>query len=179
MTQVSQAARRIPLRDFFRNSEKSGFRVSPDGAHISWLAPYERRMNLHVQARESGEIRRLTAETARDIGGYLWKGNDWLVYIRDFGGDENFHLFSVSRTGGEQKDLTPFENVQVQLVDELEENEHEVLIAMNKRDPQCFDVYRLNVSSGEMELLAENPGNITNWVTDHEGMLRIAVTTDG
>src|SRR5438477_4227390 len=30
-----------------------------------------------------------------------------------------------------------------------------------------------------MTLAAENPGNISGWVTDHEGKIRIAVTTDG
>ena len=50
---------------------------------------------------------------------------------------------------------------------------------MNKRDPRIFDVYRINVNSGEMEMSAENPGNITEWMTDHDGNLRIATTTDG
>jgi dipeptidyl aminopeptidase/acylaminoacyl peptidase len=30
-----------------------------------------------------------------------------------------------------------------------------------------------------MEMLAENPGNIVSWLTDHEGKLRIATTSDG
>ena len=50
---------------------------------------------------------------------------------------------------------------------------------MNRRKPEIFDVYRLDVASGEMERIAENPGNIQTWITDHEGRLRLAVTTDG
>ena len=30
-----------------------------------------------------------------------------------------------------------------------------------------------------MELIAENPGNISGWMTDHNGNLRIAITSDG
>jgi hypothetical protein len=45
---------------------------------------------------------------------------------------------------------------------------------MNKRDPQVFDPYRLNIETGDMEMLAENPGNIQGWMFDHAGKLRIA-----
>jgi len=30
-----------------------------------------------------------------------------------------------------------------------------------------------------MKTVAQNPGNITGWQTDHDGKLRIATTTDG
>ena len=30
-----------------------------------------------------------------------------------------------------------------------------------------------------MEMIAENPGNISGWMTDHDGKLRVAITSDG
>ena len=174
---------RIPLRDFFRNPEKTSYRISPDGRYVSHMEPYERRMNVFVEPRESigkpGAAVRVTSETARDIGGYWWKNNDRIVYVKDFGGDENYHLFAVDKDGSNPRDLTPFEGVKVDMVDELEEIPNEVLIGMNQRDPQIFDVYRLNIVTGDMNLVAENPGNITRWITDHNGSIRVAVTTDG
>lgn len=140
-------------------------------------------MNIFVEARESvGDTSRsvrITSETDRDIGGYWWKNNDRIVYTRDFGGDENFHLFAVDRDGSNLIDLTPFENVKVDVIDDLEEIPNEVLIGMNRRDPQVFDAYRLNIVTGEMRLVAENPGNILRWVTDHTGSVRIAMASDG
>jgi hypothetical protein len=65
------------------------------------------------------------------------------------------------------------------VVDELEENENEVLIGMNKRNPELFDVYRLNINTGDLKMEAENPGGVTNWVTDHKGNIRVAVQSDG
>ena len=53
------------------------------------------------------------------------------------------------------------------------------MIETNKRDPRVFDAYRLNIVTGEMKLAAENPGNITRWITDHEGRIRAATTSDG
>ena len=54
-----------------------------------------------------------------------------------------------------------------------------MIIGLNKRNPQVFDPYRLNLETGEMTMVAENPGNITGWMTDHDGKLRIAFVTDG
>lgn len=174
---------RIPLRDFFRNPEKTAYKISPDGRYVSHMEPYERRLNVFVEPRESvgsgAPALRVTNETGRDIGGHWWKNNHRIVYMRDFGGDENFHLFAVDRDGTNQRDLTPFEGVKVEVIDELEEIENEILIGMNRRDPAAFDIFRLNIETGEMQLVAQNPGPITRWVTDHEGKVRIALATDG
>ena len=109
-TQATPAAR-IPLRDFFRNPEQTAFAISPDGRYLAWLAPWERRLNVFVRPVAGGEALRVTAETARDIGGYFWKG-ERIVYVKDFGGDENFHVVTVDRTGGDARDLTPGDKVR-------------------------------------------------------------------
>jgi len=169
----------IPLEDFFRKPDKSTPRISPDGSHLAYLSPWERRMNLFVTDLRTGRTTRVTRATDRDIEGHVWANDDRILYARDQGGDENFRLFAVGRDGSEPLDLTPFEGVKCAIVDELEQVDDEVLFQMNRRDPRVFDVYRLDVRTGEMALVAENPGNVQQWVTDHEGRLRLAVTTDG
>lgn len=164
----------IPLEDFFRNPEKTYFQISPDGKYFSFFAPYENRMNIFVQRVGSEKATRLTGETDRDIAGYFWAGNDRILYLRDAGGDENFALYVVDRNGKNQKCLTCFEKVRTQIIDDLEEIPDEVIIGLNKRNAMVFDPYRLNIVTGEMQMLAENPGNIQGWMTDHEGRLRVA-----
>jgi dipeptidyl aminopeptidase/acylaminoacyl peptidase len=176
---TAQTPKKIPLRDFFKNPEKTAFLISPDGKYTSHVEPYERRMNIFVQPISGGESKRITSVTDRDLSGYFWKGNDRLLFIKDFGGDENFHLFAVDREGKLFKDLTPFDSVRVDVIDNLEDNETDVLIGMNKRNREVFDAYRLNTVTGELTMVAQNPGNISGWVTDHEGKIRIATTTDG
>ncbi|MBM4157316.1 MAG: S9 family peptidase [Ignavibacteria bacterium] len=171
--------REIPVRDFFKNPEKTGFRISPDGNYLSYLTSYETRLNIFIQDIETGDIKRVTSEKDRDIIAYLWKGSNKILYLQDTGGDENYKLYSVNRDGTDLKLLTPPEKVRVELVDELEENPNEILIGMNQRDARIFDVYKLNVNTGEMTMVAENPGNISDWVTDHNGIIRIAIATDG
>lgn len=168
----------IPMRDFFKNPQEGGHQISPDGKYLSYAAPYERRMNVWVKPVAGGAAQRITSETARDISGYFWKG-DRILFAKDFGGDENFHLVSINLKGEDQKDLTPGEKVKASVVDDLRDDDQHVIVSHNRRDPKLFDVYRLNVITGQEELVAQNPGNITEWMTDHKGKLRVAVTTDG
>lgn len=168
----------IPVEDFFRLPEKATFRISPDGQNYAWMEPWQGRMNVFTAPIEkigTSEGTRLTSATQRDIAGFGWANNDRILYVQDRGGDENFHIYSVSIKGGDAQDLTPFDKVRAGIVDMLEEDDDHVIIDMNKRDARVFDVYRLNVITGELELLAENPGTIVGWGTDHDGKLRIAM----
>lgn len=176
---LAQTVQQIPLRDFFKNPEKKSFEISPDGKYISFLAPYENRMNIFVQKANGGTPIQITHVKDRDIAGYAWKGNDHLVYFRDFGGDENYHAFSITKEGKNEKDLTPYDSVQALPIDFLEKNETDLLVKMNKTNKELFDVYRLNAATGEIKLVAQNPGNIQTWFTDHNGNVRLAITTDG
>jgi dipeptidyl aminopeptidase/acylaminoacyl peptidase len=169
------AQKQIPLEDFFKNPEKTYFQISPDGKYFSYTAPYEDRMNIFVQKIGSKKATRLTSETDRSIMGYYWANNNRILYLKDDGGDENFALYGVDRNGKNLKCLTCFEGVRTTIIDDLEDIEDEVIIGLNKRNPQVFDPYRLNIETGELSMLAENPGNIQGWMMDHKGKLRIAV----
>src|SRR5215471_4252326 len=95
----SDSAKLIPLRNFFKNLEKAGFQVSPDGKNISFMQSYQRRMNVFVQPRKGGPAVRVSNETERSVANYIWKGSNRIVYLKDFKGDENFHLVSVNADG--------------------------------------------------------------------------------
>jgi dipeptidyl aminopeptidase/acylaminoacyl peptidase len=174
-----EVPRLIPMEDFFRNPEQASFTLSPDGEHLALLKPWETRLNIHVQKIGEEEATRITSSTERDIVGYLWANNSRIAYVQDKFGDENWKLYAVNIDGSDEKELTPFEKVQVRLVDRLKDDDQHMLISMNKRNPHIFDVYRIDVDTGEMDMIAQNPGNIIGWVTDHEGSLRVAVTSDG
>ncbi len=164
------------IEDFFRLPKKSGYRLSPDGKYFSYLGPYKRRLNLFVQKATSKRARRITSLTDRDIAWYFWK-DDRLVFAKDDAGDENFHLYAVDLNGENLQELTPFKDIRIDLIDDLEDLEHEIIIAMNKNNPQLFEPYRLNILTRELHQLAENANPlepIDTWMTDHEGKLRIA-----
>jgi len=167
------------MEDFFRNVERVYFQISPDGAYISFLMPWEDRMNVHVQKIGEEAVTRITSATHRDVFYYGWASENRLIYAQDVGGDENYHIYAVGVDGSDFLDLTPYEGVQARVIDDLEDDDDHILIGLNQRDPRLHDVFRVNVHTGEMTLLAENPGNIVGWVTDNQGRLRAATTADG
>ena len=169
----------IPMEDFFKNAESAAFAISPDGSKLAFVRSWERRMNVYVREIATGKEKRITSATERDIAGFFWKGNDKIVYAQDAGGDENFHVYITDVNGSEVRDLTPFEKVRAGIIDDLEDDPNHMLIDMNKRNPEVFDVYRCDINTGELVQIAENPGGIIGWMTDHDGKLRAAIDTDG
>ena len=181
------APREIPLHDFFSHPERAYFRLSDDGKTLGFMQPVatsggERRLNVFVQkldaGKPSGEPRKLTDETARDVNVYYWKGSGTILYEKDFGGDENSHVVAVDVASGKVTDLTPGDKLRASVQDDLPEDATHILVSHNRRNKEVFDVYRVDVRSGKEELVAKNPGDIVGWQTDHAGRVRIAVRTD-
>lgn len=183
VTAQAQPAKQYPLRDFFKNPEQAYFRLSPDGQYIGFMQPYETRLNIFVQPIDKvgskDGIKRVTAETARSISNYFFKGPQHVLYTKDFGGDENFHVVMADINTGKVQDLTPHEGTRATILDALPDDDDHILVTHNKRDKRMFDVYRVNVKTGEEKLAAQNPGNFTSWITDHAGKIRGAVSADG
>lgn len=170
---------KIPVEDFFKNPEMSSFQISPDGKYYSYTAPWESRMNIFVKEVGSDSATRITEQTDRDISGYFWANENRIVYLKDDNGDENFYLVAVDANGENLVPLTRETGVRTQIIDDLADDKDFMIVGLNKRNPQIFDAYRLNINNGEMEMIAENPGNIIGWMTDHDGKLRVGLTSDG
>ena len=169
----------IPVEDFMKNPGDVGYQLSPDGNYISYASAWENRLNVFVKAMgDDSEPTRVTSTKDRDIAGFFWK-DDSILYLKDNGGDENYHIYSSSFNGAEEKDLTPYEGVAVLPLDMLKDVKDEILVTMNKEDATVFDVYKLNVKTGETQLVAKNPGSIQSWISDSNGEIRLAVESDG
>jgi dipeptidyl aminopeptidase/acylaminoacyl peptidase len=167
-------ARQYAVEDFFRNPEKANFSLSPDGNFYAYMAPYRDMMNVFVREIGTENISQLTFDTLRSVYGFFWANNDRILYIKDAGGDENMKLFGVNKDGTGLKALADFPKVRAEMIDDLPDIDEYVIIGLNKRDPRLFDPYRLDINTGELTMLAENPGNIVGWMTDHIGELRVA-----
>lgn len=174
-TPKEEKAPLIAMENFFKNPEQNNFNISPNGEFYAYMGPWQSRMNIFIQRIGEEETLRITSESERDIAGYMWANNNRILYLKDTGGDENYKLFGVDLDGKNLMGLTDFEGVLTYILDDLPDLDDYILIGMNKRNPQVFDPYRLNIRTGDLEMLAENPGNIQAWVSDHEGKLRVAV----
>lgn len=178
-TLCAQSVKQYPLKDFFRNPEAAGYQISPDGTKLLFCAPYKNRLNLFVQEIGKDKPLRITDLTERDPLDFYWKGNDAVLFEIDSKGDENTQIFVVSPNGGKPKNLTPFQNVQAAVIDNLEDHPTDILVSLNKRNPEIFDLYRLNVKTGEIKSEVENPGYHDEWLADNAGVVRLAVGGTG
>ncbi|CAN5567938.1 S9 family peptidase [soil metagenome] len=172
----------IDVRTFFKEGEKTKFRISPDGNYFSYCADYKGKTNVFVQKISDSTVVCVTKDTLRSINNnYFWKG-DRIVYIQDIGGDENFQLFAVKPDGTDLKALTSFVGVRTNVIDDLNDitgKEKELLVGINKRVREYFDPYLLNIETGELTLLYENKEDYSFWVTDNNGIIRMALKNDG
>ncbi|WP_155590063.1 alpha/beta hydrolase family protein [Lysinibacillus cavernae] len=174
-----EGVKETSVEDFMKNPGNFGYELSPDGNYITFASAWESRSNVFVKKmNDDSEPVRVSSSKDRDIAGFFWK-DDTLLYLKDKGGDENYHIYSTTFNGSVEKDLTPYPNVTVGILSSLQGVKDEILIMMNKEDATVFDVYKLNVKTGETTHVAKNPGNVTSWLADRNGNVRIAVASDG
>jgi len=174
--------RLIPRTVLFGNPTKTSPLISPDGTQLAYLAPVDNVLNVWVGDLDGANARPVTHDRDRGIRLYFWAADGrYLLYLQDVGGDENWRLHAVNLDAMTVRDLTPFPEVQVQIVDRDKHFPNELLIAMNKVDPRVHDVYHLDLPSGTMRLVAKNRGDIAAWVTDAAFRVRgaTAATPDG
>src|SRR3989449_2292587 len=164
----------VPREVLFGNPEKSQPRISPDGARLAYLAPVDGVLNVWVGplGGDEEDFSPVTHDTDRGIRAYFWAhDNVHLLYVQDKGGDENWRLYGVDLDSGATRDLTPFDGVQAQIVAEEKKFPTELLVGLNKDNPQLHDVYHLDLETGELEMVLQNPG-IVGFVADGEMRVR-------
>jgi dipeptidyl aminopeptidase/acylaminoacyl peptidase len=174
----------IPRRYLFGNPEKTSAKLSHEGTKLAYVAPDAQNvLNVWVRdLKQGGQDRQVTTDHKRGIRQFFWQfGDENILYIQDKDGDENSHLYQTHLSTQITKDLTPYEGVKVEVVAADSKFPHEILIQMNKRDATLFDVYRLNLKTGQVDLDTENPGGIIGWVADHNLQVRASqsYTSDG
>jgi dipeptidyl aminopeptidase/acylaminoacyl peptidase len=171
----------IPRSVLFGNPERTNPRLSPDGAQLAWIAPRDGVLNVWVApvSAEDGvdwdAARAVTDDADRGIRFCAWAHDGRHVfYIQDVGGDENWRLYDIDLATGGRRDLTPFEGIHAMLLGASKRKPSEVLVGVNKDNPQLHDVYRLDLVTGELVKEIENPG-FAGWITDEDLVVRGAL----
>lgn len=177
MTDTTHTRQRPPtfsVEDFFSPPERAGAQISPDGTRIAYLAPWRNRLNVWVQDVEGAEEPRcVTADETRSVYIYSWTHDSrWLLYLQDNAGDEHWHVHRVDPDdpAGTAVDLTPFPRVRASY-ELLKAQPGKALVQHNARNAELVDAFELDIATGELTLLAENPGTVVGWISGPGGEL--------
>lgn len=171
----------IPLEALFESPVMQWGGVSPDGRWLSYIKSWHGRQNVFVRPVGSQRERTVTRDSVRSIRTYWWSGDGKrILWIQDRGGDENYHLYvaDIADTSGQARDLTPFRNVEVEVLALPRATPAIAIITLNKRDPTLADAYRLDLVTGALELAALNPGTFLGYVADKRNQVRAAYAVD-
>jgi len=165
----------IPREVLFGNPGRTSPQISPDGTQLGYLAPVDGVLNVWIQTLGKSDDRAVTADKHRGIRNFLWQyDNKHILYTQDVGGDENWRLYQTDIASKQTKDLTPFEKVRVDTVAYDWKSPDTILVQMNKRDAKVFDVHRVDLKTGKIELDTENPGDVAGWQADNALQIRAA-----
>lgn len=166
----------IPRTLLFGNPEKSQVRLSPDGSKISFLADVKGVANIWVGPADKPELAKpVTDDSGRGINTYKWAyTSKHILYLRDNKGDENWKLYAVEVSSKRSKLLTPPDKVVAQIQQVSDKSPNEILVIMNDRDPQLFDMYSINILTGEKSLVLKNEDGFIGFTTDDDYQVRFA-----
>lgn len=165
------------VEDFFTTPEQSRFAESPDGKYLSYLKRNEKGSeDLWVKNHETGKTQRVVLGGKNLIQSYSWVNDHQIIFLKDEGGNENTHVFSVSLDDPDIKDLTPFPSVKASIIRKnLDNDAQHIIIQMNRNNPELFEPYLLNVNDGNLKKLYTNDNSddpVWGYSFDTKGRLR-------
>ncbi|MEQ3554821.1 alpha/beta fold hydrolase [Pseudonocardia nematodicida] len=173
----------IEVEEFFADPGFLVPQISPDGTRLAYLAPHRGRRNIWVRGIDEthDDAVPVTHDTRRGIFTYYWTDDPRrLLYLQDTDGNEDFHLHRVDLDRPEEPavDLTPMDpGSRVFAVEPLPSVPGSVLVTMNRR-PAHFDVFRVDVATGEVTLHQEQADPQVGVLLDREGRPAFEVVTE-
>lgn len=164
------------VEDYFKTPEAYSFKLSPDGKFISYMKRRETgERDLYLKETATQKETLLIKQEEDLIKGYFWANNRRILYLQDKGGNENNHVFGIDVTGQNKSELTPFDGVKVDIIEDLKEDENHVIVQMNKDNPQQEEPYLLNINTGEITKLytvVAGDAPVSSYDFDRKGNLR-------
>ncbi len=143
------------IDQFYRNVAISFSDFSPDEAKILVSSNETGIYNVFEINLADASKRQVTNSATESFFalGYV-EGTGQVLYSADKGGNENSHIYLLSEDGS-SADLTPGDAVKASF-NGFSTDKKIMYFISNKRDPQFFDLYKMNVGEWKEEMIWEN-----------------------
>lgn len=166
----------VPRAVLFGNPRRTSPEISPDGTLLGYLAPADGVLNVWVQPLDgAAEPVAVTNDRGRGVSAFGFCHDDrTLAYVQDADGDENWRVYLLDLGSGESRCVTPYA-VQAQILRHNRWHPETMVLGLNKDRRELHDVYRLDLGTGELELVERNLG-FSSWILDSDLTVRGATT---
>ncbi|MEM1204941.1 MAG: S9 family peptidase [Acidobacteriota bacterium] len=132
-----------------------------------WIAPVD----------EPGAAVPLTEDRGRGIHAYQWAFDGrHVLFLQDRDGDETWRVLGVDVLSRAVRPLTP-EGVRARMLHASPHRPGQVVVGLHQRDPRFADPHVLDLATGKLELLMENPG-FPDLLLDDDYRVRFAGRAD-
>lgn len=177
----------------------TSIQLSPSGRHLAVLRTHEGKTYLDTQTVAGQDAHRVVSTDNQEyvITWFRWANDERLLVgiqfaaTRDTIDSVETRLLAVNRDGTQQIPnlfkqapflslfgKKHFPQVQDRIVGTIPRDPRHVLLALDLERPLSPDVYKVDVYSGDRQLVQVNPGlepganTISHWVADREGHVR-------
>ena len=155
LAQENKAPKEYSIEQFYENTRIGGGSFSDDESKLLISSDKSGIFNLYEIDIASGDQTAITNSQKESYFAVDYvPETDEILYSSDKGGNEISHLYLL-RPDGTSKDLTPGENEKASFAGWSGDEKHMYYLS-NKRNPQFFDLYRMEVGTWEPEMLYKN-----------------------
>jgi len=166
----------IPRSSFFEQQDiTSSYQISPNGKKIAWLAWHHGNLTLFHKSIGSDKTQKINTSCWCNVSWFRWENDSrHLIYSLETGRKRATHIYRSDCQNPNRKpvNLTPDAKTWASLADKDIPGSDYVLISQDKRKRGSYDLYQIDLSSGDATMLAENNGDIVQWIADRRGELR-------
>ncbi len=145
----------IPFTQYLNVRKAYGPSFSPDGRRLAFLTNITGIPQAWVVNSEGGWPDQLTFHTERVSQVTFSPASDQLIFLRDIGGNENAQIFLLNGDGSEERRLT-HDNDVLHIFGNWSRDGRQIAFSANQRDRSKFDVFVMDVKTGEAKCVWEN-----------------------
>jgi len=169
--------RTVPVRQFVANTDHiDDFNLSPDGTKMVYRGVSSLRPAIKWRSLTGGKTHAIEFKKRSPYP--FWSADSrYLLYVADPSGREEYSVFAIDTQFPDKpaRNLTPMEGIRSYVHQVPLTESDDIYIGHNGRDQEVFDIYRLNVTSGEQELLHKNVDNVIATTLADNGEIRARV----
>ncbi len=153
--QEQQPPENYSIEEFYQNIRFGGGNFSKDETKLLISSDETGIFNAFEINIANGSKDQLThSDTESFFAIDYVPGTDQIIYSADKGGNEINHIYLL-KDDSTSVDLTPGENEKAHFAGWSDDNQSMFYIS-NKRDPQFFDLYKMDIETWEPELIYQN-----------------------